>query len=225
MNKLLFIFLMPCLAYAQTTVNQASNQDANSALLAGQSNLLGTNIGQQVNNTPTTINGGSGNTNLTTNASDTTTIKNINVPNITAPYLTAGGTDICLGSVSGGFSMLGYGIAGGKTVVDENCVMLKNSARLKDLGFGNAAFSMLMENQKIALSIRDSSPLVYQQIVKNKVDNLKAEIEIAKQEGDDISNIENELKKYMREYKIIASRIKASPELQVKEVPPNVNTN
>ena len=219
MKTLLLFLLLPILANAQVTQN-SSNIGA-TQMTSGLSALLGNAIGQQNNNTNTTITGGAGNTNLST-PSDTSS-KVTNVPSMSAPMLVANGSDICLGSQSGAFSMLGYGISGGRTVVDENCVMLKNSARLKDLGFINASVGLLLSNKDIAKVIRDQSPIAYLMIVKDKALNLKAEIDISKEYGEDSSGIQEEFKKYQREIRILESRIKNSPELLAKLSSTNLN--
>jgi len=213
MKSLLLVFLVPCFAIAQT-VNQNSSNVGSTQMTSGLSALLGNAIGQQNNNSSTTITGGTGNYNLNQNAD--TTSKVTTVPSMSAPMLVANGSDICLGSLSGSFSMLGYGISGGRTVVDENCVLLKNSARLKELGFVNASIGLLMSNESIKEAIRTQSPIAYLMLVRDKASNLLAEIEVAKSENEDISSIESEFKKYQREVKIMESRIKNSPELLAK---------
>jgi hypothetical protein len=212
MKNLLLILLLPTLAFAQ--VSQNSTNVGATQMTSGLSALLGNAIGQQNNNTNTNITGGAGNTNLSTPAE--TSSKVVNVPSMSAPMLVANGSDICLGSQSGAFSMLGYGISGGRTVVDENCVMLKNSARLKDLGFVNASVGLLLSNKEISKVIRDQSPIAYLMIVKDKALNLKAEIDVSQEYGEDSSGIEEEFKRYQREIKILELRIKNSPELLAK---------
>ncbi len=78
---------------------------------------------------------------------------------VSNPHLTTSGADTCFGSSSGGISAAGIGISGGKTVVDENCVMLKNAKLLSSLGLKDAAVTLLMNsNQDIAKAISQAYP-------------------------------------------------------------------
>lgn len=65
-----------------------------------------------------------------------------NVPNVNAPALTSSG-DACMGSASGGASGSGFGISFGSTKIDKNCVMLKNSRELWNMGFRQAAVARM----------------------------------------------------------------------------------
>jgi len=66
-----------------------------------------------------------------------------------APGLTSG-NDVCAGSKSIGGQAAGFGISFGTTWVDNNCVRLKNSARLEDLGFKTAAVALLCQDEEVA---------------------------------------------------------------------------
>jgi len=208
--RLFAIFLALISTYAQ------AQNDVTTSVNGGQSNLLGNNIGQQTNNTNVT--GGSGNATYNSNQSASTTNRLISAPSMYSPGLTAGGSDICLGSISGAGSVLGFGFSGGKTMVDENCVLLKNSQRMAALGFANTAIVMMMQNEQIAESIRISSPAVYLQVEKDKLANLQAEYEYLKQVGDSTQEIEKRISKANREVQIMAMRVKASPSIPEKAV-------
>jgi glutamate synthase domain-containing protein 3 len=200
-----------------STCVQAQN-DITTSVNGGQSNLLGNNIGQQSNQTTNNIAGGYGTSTSNSYASSDITTRVISVPTMYAPSLTTGGSDICLGSVSGAGSILGFGISGGKTYVDDNCVLLKNSQRMASLGFANTSIVMMMQNEQIAESIRISSPAVYLQVEKDKLANLQAEYEYLKQVGDSTQDIEKRISKANREVQIMALRVKASPSIPEKAV-------
>jgi hypothetical protein len=62
--------------------------------------------------------------------------------------LTAG-ADTCLGSVTGGVQTQILGVSGGKTVVDQNCVMIKNTKLLLTMGLPSAACFYARQDPKI----------------------------------------------------------------------------
>lgn len=70
-----------------------------------------------------------------------------NVPSMAGPNLTTS-NDTCMGSVSGSVALPGFGIGGGSTVVDENCVMLKNSRELWNMGMRAAAMARMCMDAK-----------------------------------------------------------------------------
>lgn len=70
----------------------------------------------------------------------TTTLKN--VPAIGAPAL-ASSNDTCMGSTSGGVAMAGFGLSLGSTWSDKNCLMLKNSRELWNMGMKAAAMARM----------------------------------------------------------------------------------
>jgi hypothetical protein len=207
----IFLIFFVTTAFGQTSndVISSGSGAANTSVGGGQSNLLGSNIGTQQN--LTTVDGGYGNVNAS--APGTTTAKIYSVPTMYAPGLTAAGSDVCLGSVSASGSILGLGLAGGSTYVDENCVLLKNSQRMAALGFGNAAVVMMLQNKDIATAIRTSSPAVYLQVSKDRLANLQAELDDAKEMGESTYDIEEKLSQASKEVRIMARRIQASPGL------------
>jgi hypothetical protein len=74
---------------------------------------------------------------------NTTTSINSNaptpVPNVFAPGLAAAGSEVCLGSVSGGGSGGGFGVMLGGTFVDRECQLRLNARTLATLGYPVAA--------------------------------------------------------------------------------------
>ena len=215
-RAVLILALVSTSALAQNTydINSSGASATNTSIGGGQSNLLGSNIGQQTNST--TITGGYGNSN--SNIPSNTKAEITTVPTMYAPGLTAAGSDVCLGSVSGAGSILGFGISGGSTYVDENCVMLKNSQRMASLGFGNTAVVMMMQNKDVATAVRTSSPAVYLQVTKDRLANLQAELDYSKEVGDPTSDLEEMVRKAEKEVRIMALRVKASPGMPEKVV-------
>jgi hypothetical protein len=210
-------------AFGETIdISSTGSGAANTSVSGGQSNLLGSNIGTQQNTNNVT--GGYGN--LNTNTPGTTTAKIYSVPTMYAPGLTAAGSDVCLGSASASVSILGLGLAGGGTYVDDNCVLLKNSQRMAALGFVNAAVVMLLSNKDIEQAIRTSSPSVYLQVSKDRLANLQAEYDDAKEISNSTFYLEEKLSKAKKEVRIMVRRIESSPGLPEKAVeisPTNTN--
>jgi hypothetical protein len=211
---ILALFITSASGQTSNDVNSTGAGAANTSVGGGQSNLLGSNIGTQQN--LTNVTGGYGNVN--TNNPGTTTAKVYSVPTMYAPGLTAAGSDVCLGSVSVSGSILGLGLAGGSTYVDENCVLLKNSQRMAALGFGNAAVVMMLQNKDIEKAIRTSSPSVFLQVSKDRLANLQAELDDAKEMGESTVDLEEKLSKANREVRIMARRVQTSPGLPEKVV-------
>lgn len=70
----------------------------------------------------------------------TQTLKN--VPSVGGPPLTTS-NDTCMGSSSGSVNVAGFGGSYGTTWTDENCVMLKNSREMWNMGFRAAALARM----------------------------------------------------------------------------------
>jgi hypothetical protein len=90
-----------------------------------------------------------------TTVSGTQTLKN--VPNVYAPALTTTLTETCMGSSSGGFSIAGFGISGGGTWVDAECVNRLNARDVKALpvpGAALAAKEVLCANAVVRAAFR-----------------------------------------------------------------------
>lgn len=65
-----------------------------------------------------------------------------NVPNVSGPALTSS-NDTCMGSTSGGVAVAGFGFSLGSTWSDKNCLMLKNSREMWNMGFKAAAMARM----------------------------------------------------------------------------------
>jgi hypothetical protein len=74
------------------------------------------------------------------------------VASVVAPNLTSG-MDTCLGSASAGLQTQIVGLSGGKTTVDENCVMIKQVHLLIEMGPNTAACYRARQNRDIDLAM------------------------------------------------------------------------
>jgi hypothetical protein len=99
-----------------------------------QSRQTQTNRQSQTTSQSTAVNG-TGNSNITNQASNL----GQGVPNVFAPGLAAAGSEVCLGSVSGGGSGSGFGVTIGGTFVDRECQLRLNARTLATLGYPVAA--------------------------------------------------------------------------------------
>ena len=82
----------------------------------------------------------------------TQTIKN--TPSVSGSPLTSS-NDTCMGSASGSANVPGIGLSFGKTYTDDNCVMLKNSRELWNMGMKAASMALMCmdKNNRDALEI------------------------------------------------------------------------
>lgn len=72
--------------------------------------------------------------------SGTQTVRN--VPSVGGPPLTSS-NDTCMGSSSGSVNIAGFGAGYGSTWTDKNCVMLKNSRELWNMGMRAASLTLM----------------------------------------------------------------------------------
>lgn len=89
-----------------------------------------------------------GNTTTVTVTGDTYEARRIPVATAYAPSLTAG-EFTCLGSVSGGIQTGVVGLSGGKTTVDQNCVMIRQVYLLQQMGQYKAACERAKQDPSI----------------------------------------------------------------------------
>lgn len=99
------------------------------------------------------------NTKATVDYGGSYTVKN--VPSPIAPSLTTTLSDTCMGSVSAGFSAVGFGVTGGTTMVDEACVRRLDSREFRAMGMNDVALALLCQsdaNRKAVESTGRSCP-------------------------------------------------------------------
>lgn len=140
------------------TGGSGANSASVGALATG---IIGDGLVNNSHNTTTNINnGGVSQANNVIQQSAQQTIKS-NQAVMLAP-LTTSGMDTCLGSMTGGISVPGFTAGGGGTITDQNCVMLKNSKRLQELGLNDAALMLLvLSNDKIKEALLTTNPEIY----------------------------------------------------------------
>jgi len=76
-----------------------------------------------------------------------------NAPAVSAPGLAAGGSDVCLGSISFGASGVGFGLSFGTTTPEHDCNIRQYSRLLSGLGHRRAATQMLCFNREVAQAL------------------------------------------------------------------------
>jgi hypothetical protein len=91
--------------------------------------------------------------NSRTEVSGTQTLKN--VPTAFAPSLAAAGIETCLGSVSGGGSIVGFGGSFGTTIPDPDCAARLDARTLWSMGLKGAAVARLCQREPIRASMPD----------------------------------------------------------------------
>jgi hypothetical protein len=77
----------------------------------------------------------------------------ITTPTIAAPGLAAAGIETCLGSASGGISMMGGGFTFGATKVDEGCTIRLLSRQLFAFGLKKAAVALMCQDDRVAAAM------------------------------------------------------------------------
>jgi len=86
--------------------------------------------------------------------SSSTTAHLITPPTTVAPGLAAAGVETCLGSASGGISLMGGGFTFGSTKVDEGCTIRLLARQLFAFGFKTAALALMCQDDRVALAMR-----------------------------------------------------------------------
>lgn len=129
-----------------------------------QLNALSNQAGATGNTTSTSLTFGG--TAIPANTTATNTIRTTmdgtqtirNVPSMGAPGLTTTLTETCMGSSSGGLSIAGFGITGGSTWKDDNCVNRLNAREVRTFGPEGAlaAKEIMCENKVVRVAYQRS---------------------------------------------------------------------
>ena len=98
--------------------------------------------------TGTTTSGASSAVNITNPSNITSRL--ITPPTVVAPGLAAAGIETCLGSASGGLSLMGTGVTFGGTVPDPGCSIRLTARQLHAFGYHQAALSLLCQDARVA---------------------------------------------------------------------------
>ena len=88
------------------------------------------------------------NSTVTTNGNMTTTIKQP-PPSAISPQISTSNSDLCTIGVAGAVQTQILGISAGTTFTEENCIRLKNSKTLYDMGMKVAAVSVMCQDKKV----------------------------------------------------------------------------
>ncbi len=115
-----------------------------------QTNTSGSNTsieGGYESTTTTTYESGSEST-TTTNNTTNSDIKS-SPPSASAPSYNSMTQDVCAVGVSAGVQTFGFGISGGKHVIDKNCERLKLARILNDFGMKVAAVAILCQDERV----------------------------------------------------------------------------
>ena len=115
-----------------------------------QTNTSGSNTaieGGYTSTATTTYQSGSEST-TTTNNTTNSDIKS-SPPSASAPSYNSMTQDVCAVGVSAGVQTFGFGLSGGKHVIDKNCERLKLARILNDFGMKVAAVAILCQDERV----------------------------------------------------------------------------
>ena len=115
-----------------------------------QSNVSGSNTsieGGYESTSETTYQSGSESTSTTNNTTNSDIRSS--PPSAAAPSYNSMTQDVCAVGISGGLQTFGFGVSGGKHVIDENCERLKLARILNDFGMKVAAVAILCQDERV----------------------------------------------------------------------------
>jgi hypothetical protein len=111
--------------------------------------------------------------NIANPAATTSTNRLITPPTVVAPGLAAAGIETCLGSSSGGLSLMGGGLTFGSTKVDDGCTIRLLARQLHAFGMQRAALALMCQDERVAAAMEAAGavcpgvatgPMVHRQI-------------------------------------------------------------
>jgi len=190
-----------------------------------QTNTSGSNTaieGNYTSDSTTTYESGSEST------SNTTSTTNSNIqsspPSASAPSFNAMTQDVCAVGISAGIQTFGFGLSGGKHVIDKNCERLKLARILNDFGMKVAAVAILCQDERVFESmIQAGTPCpIDGKIGKeakelwSKYDHERPDYKTYVKRMDDREKKEKELakKKALEEKKRLEEEVEMTEELQ-----------
>jgi hypothetical protein len=89
-------------------------------------------------------------------STSTSTNRLITPPTVVAPGLAAAGIETCLGSSSGGLSLMGGGLTFGSTRVDDGCTIRLLARQLFAFGLQKAAVALMCQDARVATAMEVS---------------------------------------------------------------------
>lgn len=132
-------------------VGVANSSSQSGALAISGQGGQGGNSSLTVNSTTPAVT--TANINQRVETSGTSTIKN--VPTVFAPGLSAAGLETCLGSVSGGAGVVGFGASFGTSIPDPGCNARLDARTLWSMGLKGAAVARLCLSADVYRSMPD----------------------------------------------------------------------
>ena len=96
-----------------------------------------------------TTSGATSAVNISNPASTDSKNRLITPPTVVAPGLVAAGMETCLGSSSGGVSMMGAGLTFGRTTPDDGCSIRLAARQLFAFGFQKAALALMCQDPRV----------------------------------------------------------------------------
>ena len=115
-----------------------------------QTNVSGSNTaieGGYTSESTTTYQSGSESTSTTNNTTNSDIRSS--PPSAAAPSYNSMTQDVCAVGISGGLQTFGFGVSGGKHVIDKNCERLKLARILNDFGMKVAAVAILCQDERV----------------------------------------------------------------------------
>ena len=97
-----------------------------------------------------TTSGATSAVNISNPASTDSKNRLITPPTVVAPGLAAAGMETCLGSATGGLSIMGGGLTFGRTYPDEGCNIRLAARQLYAFGFQKAALALMCQDPRVA---------------------------------------------------------------------------
>jgi len=189
-----------------------------------QTNTSGSNTaieGGYTSESTTTYQSGSESTSTTTNTTNSD-IKS-SPPSAAAPSYNSMTQDVCAVGISGGLQTFGFGVSGGKHVIDKNCERLKLARILNDFGMKVAAVAILCQDERVFESmIQAGTPCPIDgkigkeaKALWNKYDHERPDYKTYVKRMDDREKIEKEIakKKALEEKKRLKEEAKMTKEL------------
>jgi hypothetical protein len=128
-----------------STSGSSANTSSGATAQSGMATVsVSISNGTNADGSPTAGSGNSGSNDAHLTYSGTQTIKTN--PVVQAPGLTTTLSDTCMGSISMGLSLAGFGATGGTTMVDEACVRRLDAREFRSMGFIDVALALLCQS-------------------------------------------------------------------------------
>ena len=204
-----------------------------SAVFAGstQTNTSGSNTaieGGYTSSATTTYQSGSSSNSTTTNTTNSDIRSS--PPSASAPSYNSMTQDVCAVGVSAGVQTFGFGVSGGKHIIDKNCERLKLARILNDFGMKVAAVAILCQDERVFESmIQAGTPCPIDgkigkeaEILWSKYDNERPDYDIYIKRMKQREKKEEELEKIRlkEEAKMTKEFNKVDKEIKVEKLKP-----